>query len=124
MYTQIIPKNLEQTASLKIYKSEHLAKENIQILNKHIKNTQKSYIIRKLQIKTTHLLELVNSKNKNKKKQPRGFPGSSVVKPPPDNARDSNMIPYLGRYHVPRSNLAVFFPKAKQSSTEDQTLHI
>ena len=67
MYTQIIPKNLEQTASLKIYKSEHLAKENIQILNKHIKNTQKSYIIRKLQIKTTHLLELVNSKKKKKK---------------------------------------------------------
>jgi hypothetical protein len=35
-----IPKNLEQTTSLKMYKSEHLAKENIQIVNQHIKNTQ------------------------------------------------------------------------------------
>ena len=35
-----IPKTLEQTTSLKKYKSEHLAKENIQIVNKHIKNTQ------------------------------------------------------------------------------------
>ena len=55
-------------------KSEHLAKENIQRVNKYIKNTQKSYIIRKLQIKTTHLLELVNSKKKKKKN-----PGASLV---------------------------------------------
>ena len=36
-----------------MYKSEHLAEENIQTVNKHIKNTQKSYIISKLEIKTT-----------------------------------------------------------------------
>ena len=38
--TPIIPKNLEQTTSFKMYKSEHLAKENIKIVNQHIKNTQ------------------------------------------------------------------------------------
>lgn len=38
--TPTVPKNLEQTTSLKMYKSECLAKENIQIVNKHIKNTQ------------------------------------------------------------------------------------
>ena len=38
--TPTIPKNLEQTTSLKMYKSEHLAKENIKIVNQHIKNTQ------------------------------------------------------------------------------------
>ena len=37
---QIYQKNLEQTTSLKMYKSEHLAKENIHIVNKHTKNTQ------------------------------------------------------------------------------------
>ena len=38
--TPTIPKNLEQTTSLKVYKSECLAKEKIQIVNQHIKNTQ------------------------------------------------------------------------------------
>ena len=38
--TPTIPKNLEQTTSFKMYKSEHLAKDNIQIVNQHIKNTQ------------------------------------------------------------------------------------
>ena len=38
--TPTIPKNLEQTTSLKMCKSEHLAKDNIQIVNQHIKNTQ------------------------------------------------------------------------------------
>ena len=38
--TPNIPKYLEQTTSLKVYKSERLAKEKIQIVNQHIKNTQ------------------------------------------------------------------------------------
>ena len=38
--TPTIPKNQEHTTTLKMYKSECLAKENIQIVNKHIKNTQ------------------------------------------------------------------------------------
>ena len=35
-----------------------------------------------------------------------GFPGGSVVKNPPANARDTALIPYLGGSHMPRSNSA------------------
>ena len=111
--TQTIPKNLEQTTSLKMYKCEHPAKENIQIANKHTKNTKKSYFIRKLQIKATvkyHCTPIRTSKlrKRKKRKKPRGFLGGSVVKNPPDNPRDSSSTPYLGISHTPRSNLAVF----------------
>ena len=34
----------------------------------------------------------------------RGFPGGSVVKNPPANARDMGAIPGLGRLHVPQNN--------------------
>ena len=34
----------------------------------------------------------------------KGFPGSSVVKSPPANARDTGLIPDLGRSHMPQSN--------------------
>ena len=34
------------------------------------------------------------------KKKPRGFPGGSVVKNPPANAGDTNLIPGLGRFHT------------------------
>ena len=33
-----------------------------------------------------------------------GFPGGSVVKNPPANARDMNSIPGLGSSHMPRNN--------------------
>ena len=80
--TQRIPKSLEQTTSLNMYKCEHPAKENIQIVNKHIKNTKKSYFIRKLQIKTTvkyHCTSIRTSKLKKKqtnkkKKKTQGLP--------------------------------------------------
>ena len=42
--TPTTPKNLEQTTSLKMYKSECLAKEKIQIVNQHIRNTQNHWI--------------------------------------------------------------------------------
>ena len=62
-----------------MYKSEHLDEENIQTVNKHIKNTQKSYIIRKLEIKTTvkqHCTPIRTRKlKKKKKKKTQGFPG-------------------------------------------------
>ena len=35
-----------------------------------------------------------------------GFPGGSVVKNPPANARDTGAIPDLGRSHMPQSNAA------------------
>ena len=38
--TTSIPTNLEPKKSLKMYKSKHLAKENIQVVNQHTKNTQ------------------------------------------------------------------------------------
>ena len=33
-----------------------------------------------------------------------GFPGGSVVKNLPANARDTGLIPDLGRSHMPKSN--------------------
>ena len=32
------------------------------------------------------------------------YPGGAVVKNPPANARDTGLIPGLGRSHMPRSN--------------------
>ena len=100
-----------------MYKCEHPAKENIQIVNKHIKNTKKSYFIRKLQIKTTvkylleHLLEPVNSKKKKKTKQnPRGFLGGSVGKNPPDNLR-LNLNPLARKIPHATEQLSCFFSK-------------
>ena len=98
MYSNI-PKNQEHTTSLKMYKSEHLAKENIQIVNKHIKNTQNHISLRNYKLNwqwsnTEHLLDPVNSK-----KGGQGFSGDSVVKNLPDNARDSSSIPYSGWSH-------------------------
>ena len=36
----------------------------------------------------------------------RGFPGCTVGRNPPSNARDMGSIPSPGRFHTPRSNLA------------------
>ena len=36
----------------------------------------------------------------------RGFPGGSVVKNPPANARDTGLIPDPGRSHMPQSSQA------------------
>ena len=41
---------------------------------------------------------------KKRKMEYRGFPGGSVVKNPPANARDMGAIPGLGRLHVPQNN--------------------
>ena len=49
--TPTIPKNLEQPTSLKMYKSKHLAKENIKIVNKHIKNTQNHISLQNYKLK-------------------------------------------------------------------------
>ena len=43
---------------------------------------------------------------KKRKMEYRGFPGGSVVKNPPANARDMGAIPGLGRLHVPQNNWA------------------
>ena len=64
------------TTSLKMYESEHLAKENIQIANKHIKNTQNHISLGNRKLKqqwssTVHLLDPVNSK--------KGGGGASLV---------------------------------------------
>ena len=64
-----------------MYKSEHLAKENIQIVNKHISELEEK-----------------------KKKSPWWLSGKES-----DNAIDSGSIPYPGRSHMPRSHLAGFF---------------
>ena len=60
-------KYLEQTTSLKAYKSEHLAKEKIHIVNQHIKNTQNhislgNYNLKQQWSSTAHLLDPVSSK--------------------------------------------------------------
>ena len=122
--TQTIPRNLEQTTTLKMYKCEHPAKENIQIVNKHIKNTKKSYFIRKLQIKTPvkyHCTPIRTSKLKKikkKNKTNRGFLGGSVVKNPLDNLR-LNLNPLARNIPHATGQLSFFFPKAKQGSAED-----
>jgi len=38
------------------------------------------------------------------KKEKGGFPGGSVVKPPPTNAEDTGLILDPGRPHIPQSN--------------------
>ena len=37
-------------------------------------------------------------------KNPQGFPGGSMVKNPPANAGDTDLIPDLGRSHMPQSS--------------------
>ena len=44
--------------------------------------------------------------NFTSKIQLRGFPGGSGVKNPPANAEDMDLLPGVGRSHVPSSNLA------------------
>ena len=75
-------KYLEQTTSLKAYKSEHLAKEKIHIVNQHIKNTQNhislgNYNLKQQWSSTAHLLDPVSSK---KGEGGEGLPGGSVAK--------------------------------------------
>ena len=114
--TQTIPRNLEQTTTLKMYKCEHPAKENIQIVNKHIKNTKKSYLLGNYKLKlqwstTAYLLEPVNSKKlKKKTKTNRGFLGGSVVKNPLDNLR-LNLNPLARKIPHTTEQLSCFFPK-------------
>ena len=48
--------------------------------------------------------QLYFNKKNFKKGQLRDFPGDSVVKSPPANARDMGSIPDLGKSHMPRSN--------------------
>ena len=54
-------------------------------------------------------MELLSSKNliKNSSKD---FPGDSVVKNPPANARETGSIPAPGRFHKPRGNLVECAP--------------
>ena len=93
-----------------MYKSECLAKEHIQIVNNHIKNTQNhislgNYKLKQQWSSTAHLLDPVNSK----KGGGRAFSGGSGVNNLPDNGRDSSSIPYPGRSHMPQRNTAGFF---------------
>ena len=104
-------KYLEQTTSLKAYKSEHLAKEKIHIVNQHIKNTQNhislgNYNLKQQWSSTAHLLDPRNSK---KGGGGQGFSGGSVVKNLPDDARHASSISYPGRSHMPQRNTAGFF---------------
>ena len=46
------------------------------------------------------------SKSGTLKKTHAGFPGGPVVKNLPCNARDTSLIPGLGRYHMPGSKWA------------------
>ena len=100
-----------------MYKSEHLAKENIQIVNKHIKNTQNHISLGNCKLKqqlssTAYLLDPVNSK---KRGGGRGFSGGSVVKNLPDNARDSSSISYPEEPTSHRET-QLYFSTAKQGS--------
>ena len=45
-------------------------------------------------------------KKKERKKENLSFPGGSVVKKLLANARDKDLIPDMGRSHMPRSNKA------------------
>ena len=52
----------------------------------------------------TRLSDRLETNGQTKKNQ--GFPGGSVVKNLPANARDSDLIPCLGRSYIPQSGLA------------------
>ena len=49
---------------------------------------------------------LVNMEKLSIRVQMQGFPGSSVVKNPPCNARDTGSVPGPGRSHMLQSNKA------------------
>ena len=99
-----------------MYKSEHLAKENIRVVHKHIKNTQNHISLGNYKLKqqwsiAPHLLEPVNSKKKKKEKP----------KNPPADARDSISSPYPGKIPHATEQLSCIFPKTIQGSHEYQT---
>ena len=97
--TPNIPKYLEQTTSLKVYKSERLAKEKVQIVNQHIKNTQThislgNYNLKQQWSSTAHLLDPVTSN--------RGEGGAGLLwwlsgKGSACSAGDTGLIPESGR---------------------------
>ena len=99
-----------------MYKSECLAKENIQIVNKHIKKTQNhislgNYKLKQQWSSTAHLLDPVNSKTVGGGAH---FSGDSGVKTLLGNARDLSLIPYPGRSHMPEK-LSWIFPQQNKA---------
>ena len=66
----------------------------------------------------TRLSDRLETNGQTKKNQ--GFPGGSVVKNLPANARDSDLIPCLGRSYIPQSGLARLLSLG--SSTQESQL--
>ena len=93
-----------------MYKSEHLAKENIRVVHKHIKNTQNHISLGNYKLKqqwsiAPHLLEPVNSKKRRKKNQ--------RIHLPMQETQVRALI--REKSHMPQNNLVVFFPKLNKA---------